>query len=150
MTAWITIVVAAITLLASCAARESPGSLPEGSSNDQDSQCLRRERLGFVDRAADINPTPTDMTAGAIRVLHSAIARTRTETGRFPGDLDELLARADQQHPFPPRREWLIDGWGNRLYYTAADSTYTLASAGADGTLGTEDDIRSAGPLTPC
>ena len=42
----------------------------------------------------------------------------------------------------------LLDQWGNTVAYTRVGDGYTLISAGADGKLGTDDDLVHYGPAT--
>lgn len=143
----------AFVLLAGCASAVAGTPLPGEEVVpllQEQRDCMREERVALTDRAADINPTPQDMTVLAFELLHSEISRVREATGSFPSNLEQLLVSADPQRPFPPRRAWLRDGWRRRIYYTPRDSVYVLSSAGSDGVPGNGDDLRSIGPLRKC
>ncbi len=57
-------------------------------------------------------------------------------TGRFPESTDLLHAPFDGDGP-----NWPLDRFGKKLEYRTDADEVTLASAGADGIFGTEDDI---------
>ncbi|MDR0994306.1 MAG: type II secretion system major pseudopilin GspG [Verrucomicrobiota bacterium] len=81
----------------------------------------------------------------AISNIESAIDRYEMDCARLPDSLQNLITQSNEKNwdgPYIRKAESLKDPWGNDYQYTKQGKTYTVASAGADGNFGTEDDIK--------
>lgn len=107
-------------------------------------------RMSFSTRmpAADEHRRRTELQFSA---LHEVIGRFTCEKGTPPRELKELLslgAPATTPSEFlRPKRELLIDVWGNPVEYAVTGATYILRSRGADGKRNSSDDLTSEGTL---
>ena len=76
-----------------------------------------------------------------IRILSNAVDSYRTLNGRKLPYTLETLTRG----PAPIIKEVPKDPWGNEYVYTkTGPRTFEIVSAGIDGRVGTEDDVRAA------
>jgi hypothetical protein len=66
-----------------------------------------------------------------------AVELYKKETGRYPDSLEQLIAQKRIRG-----KSIIEDAWGNTYLYTKSDDSYTLFSAGPDGTPYTSDDVR--------
>jgi hypothetical protein len=79
-------------------------------------------------------------TRGTMETIGRALAAHAVDRGGYPagGTARDLLAALSPA--FLPAAQ-AIDAWGNELHYSSDTRTYTLTSAGADGRVGTDDDV---------
>lgn len=82
-------------------------------------------------------PDPIQRTHARVREFAWMIDQFRSEQGRLPSNLEELLGAANQQVP----THFATDAWGNRITYETHGSTYEVRSIGEDGKAGTADDF---------
>jgi hypothetical protein len=140
---------AAILVLGLSGCAQQKGSrTPEDvidSTTAQDERPEDTTHAGFVDRQAEINPTPAQVTQRRLTILHSEIAKTRVLKGRLPFTLEEILSRPEPDPNVRPQPRWLLDGWERPIRYNG-DDPYELRSAGPDGVYDTADDMTSAQP----
>lgn len=86
-------------------------------------------------------------TAADMRTITNMLDLQYMRTGRYPSRQGfEGWMRASFRAG--PKRNMLEDNWGHLFVYRPgpARKSFELVSAGADGTLGTEDDLQSQGP----
>lgn len=83
---------------------------------------LTRERLALIDDW-----------------IHAAIARD----GKVPASLDAVHPPDADAARYVPLERFMRDGWGRAIeyQYTPETGSYELRSPGADGALGTGDDV---------
>jgi hypothetical protein len=69
--------------------------------------------------------------------IAQSLEKYKIHSGQYPTGLAELIGND------PLKRDWFLDSWENVMYYNSnADGLgYTLSSQGADGKLGTADDL---------
>lgn len=90
-----------------------------------------------------------DMTRARLNLLALSTEQSCRIKGRYPTSLDELFRLEMPEHvgrqcrPNPDRR---VDAWGHAFAYKMDGGVPTILSSGADGELGTEDDIKTASP----
>jgi len=85
--------------------------------------------------------SPETATYWRMREVRRAIAGYQARTGTIPQSLTQLCPEGGPCPATPPG-EPLVDAWGRPFRYERLTSgDYVLASAGADGTFGTTDDI---------
>lgn len=101
---------------------------------------------GFVDRRAEISPTPAEITARRFAILREEIQTVRTVAGVLPERLEEILQRHEPDPNLRPQRRWLLDGWETPFRYVRTQGSYELISAGPDRQFGTADDLVSVQP----
>jgi len=80
-------------------------------------------------------------TWATMNVVKTAIQQYQLNTASYPGDLTALQAG---KTPYLEPTKKLVDGWNNPLIYQTPGhdgQPFDLFSKGADGALGTPDDI---------
>lgn len=82
-----------------------------------------------------------------VQALKTAITQYYTDKRKYPDNLDVLVDTSGDKEPYIEGGEGaLIDPWGNKYEIkfkgNKKNSPY-IVSGGPDGTIGTEDDIRS-------
>ena len=87
-------------------------------------------------------------TTKALRSVKTALAVYKSQAGRFPASLDELLRGTDAfPDGFLPEKRMPFDAWNRAFVYepTADGASYALRSSGPDGVdqRGAGDDIKS-------
>jgi len=89
-------------------------------------------------------------TKVTLRATYDALEGYRSDTGKYPPSLRDLLVRPDNlkawKGPYLAGEASAIrDGWGNRLQYEGSGGKVTLQarvwSMGPDALEGTEDDL---------
>lgn len=93
--------------------------------------------LNFGSSSDDARNTDTRTAIGTI---DQAIQIYRMKTGYLPKSLNDLTVRINGEDPLLPHGI-LQDAWGNSFHYKVIDKKYTITSAGADGRMGSLDDI---------
>jgi hypothetical protein len=87
------------------------------------------------------------VTAGDLRNIVMMLDYDFARLGRYPTteEFDAWLNRNFKENQIKPKT---TDHWGNELRYSAGPDlkTFTLASNGADGKAGTDDDMTYTGP----
>ncbi len=81
----------------------------------------------------------------SIGAISTAIDLYETDNGRLPDSLQNLITKGSEPNwngPYLRKAESLTDPWGNEFQFSRQGNTYTVASAGPDGSFGTGDDIR--------
>lgn len=140
----------AILLTAAACARQTP--VPADQQSGQHSARAAENatqdsaKIGFVDRRAEISPTPEEVTVRLFTILHGEIRKVRTLTGALPASLEAILRREEPDPNLRPRRQWLQDGWETPFRYVRTGDSYELISAGPDRQFGTADDRVSSQP----
>ncbi|HJR66913.1 MAG TPA: type II secretion system protein GspG [Gemmatimonadaceae bacterium] len=81
---------------------------------------LTRERLALIDDW-----------------IRASIARD----GTVPASLDHVRPPEAEAAHYAPLERFLRDGWGRAIEYTPGTASYELRSVGADGIVGTPDDV---------
>lgn len=82
-----------------------------------------------------------------VQALKTAVTQYYTDKRKYPDNLDVLVDTSGDKEPYIEGGEGaLIDPWGNKYELkfkgNKKNSPY-IVSGGPDGTIGTEDDIRS-------
>ena len=82
-----------------------------------------------------------------VQALKTAVTQYYTDKRKYPDNLDVLVDTSGDKEPYIEGGEGaLIDPWGNKYEIkfkgNKRNSPY-IVSGGPDGTIGTEDDIRS-------
>ena len=82
-----------------------------------------------------------------VQALKTAVTQYYTDKRKYPDNLDVLVDTSGDKEPYIEGGEGaLIDPWGNKYEIkfkgNKKNSPY-IVSGGPDGTIGTEDDIRS-------
>ena len=69
--------------------------------------------------------------------ITQSLAKYKSSLGNYPASIAELVGND------PLKREWYQDSWGNEMNYSVNKDGlgYQLSSPGADGKLGTGDDL---------
>src|SRR6266571_327373 len=100
-----------------------------------------REWISLDELLAAINESRRRTTAQEMQQIADAIERYRAGNGSLPGARD-IVSLIDVLHPLYLNQLVREDGWGNPIEYeVTSNSTFKLTSPGADGRLGTADDI---------
>jgi hypothetical protein len=78
-----------------------------------------------------------NVTEKEMEQMTQSLAKYKSHSGQYPAGLTELIGND------PLKRDWFLDSWGNEMDYKVNTDGlgYTLSSSGADGKLGTADDI---------
>lgn len=79
-------------------------------------------------------------TLTSIGAIDQAVQIYNMKVGRLPRSLEDLTVGINDAAPLL-KAGALNDGWGQPFEYKLENKKYTITSAGADGTLGTEDDL---------
>jgi Type II secretion system (T2SS), protein G len=79
-------------------------------------------------------------TKGTMETFGRALSAYSVDKGGYPQGTD-IDAAAAALSPAFLRAPQVVDAWGNRLQYQSDGQSFTLSSPGADGTLGTSDDV---------
>lgn len=82
-----------------------------------------------------------------VQALKTAVTQYYTDKRKYPDNLDVLVDTSGDKDPYIEGGEGaLVDPWGNKYELkfkgNKKNSPY-IVSGGPDGTIGTEDDIRS-------
>lgn len=80
-----------------------------------------------------------------VKNLRLAANMYEVDNGKFPDSLQNLISKGSEINwngPYLEKEEIPKDPWGNEYRYTRQGNSYTVASAGPDGTFGTGDDIK--------
>ncbi len=117
-----------------CASDQRPPRAVIATADD--SLVARREAQVDADRIR------RGMTIINAQHLHEMISRFRLVRGRVPDKLEDLMTVEYTRYPRPDGM-WLMDGWGRPFTIFVGPKVYELRSVGADGKLGTEDDVVS-------
>ena len=82
----------------------------------------------------------------SVGAIGTAIDLYETDNGKLPESLQSLITKGAEPNwngPYLRKAESLKDPWGNEFHYSkTGDNTYTVASAGPDGSLGSWDDVK--------
>ena len=82
----------------------------------------------------------------SVGAIGTAIDLYETDNGKLPDSLQSLINKGSEANwngPYLRKAESLKDPWGNEFQYSkTGDNTYTVASAGPDGSFGTADDVK--------
>lgn len=82
--------------------------------------------------------------AASVKSLHEAVTSYYVKHKKLPTQLTQLTEGTDENPPIVEGGEGaLIDPWDNEYKFEVHGKRYVVISAGADGSFGTEDDIRS-------
>ncbi len=80
-----------------------------------------------------------------IDAIGLAIDTYEIDNGKYPRDLQNLLTSSGEpgwDGPYLKKADSApVDPWGNPYQFQAGEKTYTLTSAGPDGSFGSEDDV---------
>jgi general secretion pathway protein G len=80
-----------------------------------------------------------------IDAIGLAIDTYEIDNGKYPSGLQNLLTSSGEpgwDGPYLKKTDGVpVDPWGNAYQFQAGDKTYTLTSAGPDGSFGSEDDV---------
>jgi hypothetical protein len=87
----------------------------------------------------------------------SGADKVRLAEDRVIAIAEEVITYEVDHHRCPPNRDaliaggylsasFLVDPWGRSVTYWCTDEVTVVTSAGPDGLLGTDDDVRSPGP----
>ena len=80
----------------------------------------------------------------SIEAIGLAVNMYEVDNGKFPDSLQNLLTKGGEINWNGPYLEKSTkDPWGNDFQYTKNGNSYTIVSAGPDGTFGSEDDVKS-------
>lgn len=81
----------------------------------------------------------------SVGAIGTAIDLYETDNGKLPDSLQSLVTKGSEPNwngPYVKKAEALKDPWGNDFQYSKQGNTYTVASAGPDGSFGSADDIK--------
>lgn len=82
-----------------------------------------------------------------VQALKTAVTQYYTEKRKYPDNLDVLVDTSGDKEPYIEGGEGaLVDPWGNKYelkFKNNKKNSPYIVSGGQDGTIGTEDDIRS-------
>ena len=81
----------------------------------------------------------------SVGAIGTAIDLYETDNGKLPESLQSLITKGAEPNwngPYLRKAESLKDPWGNEFQYTKSGDTYTVASAGPDGSFGSGDDVK--------
>ena len=81
----------------------------------------------------------------SVGAIGTAIDLYETDNGKLPDSLQSLVTKGSESNwngPYVKKAEALKDPWGNDFQYSKQGNTYTVASAGPDGSFGSSDDIK--------
>ena len=81
----------------------------------------------------------------SVGAIGTAIDLYETDNGKLPESLQNLINKGGEPNwngPYLRKAESLKDPWGNEFQYTKSGDTYTVASAGPDGSFGSGDDVK--------
>ncbi len=80
----------------------------------------------------------------SIEAIGLAVNMYEVDNGKFPDSLQNLLTKGGEINWNGPYLEKATkDPWGNDFQYTKNGNSYSIVSAGPDGTFGSEDDVKS-------
>ena len=79
-------------------------------------------------------------TRGTMQTIATGLQAYAIDRSGYPKteSLDEMMSELVPAHLRGPVK---MDAWGRSFSYHGSDDTYTLISAGTDGSIGTGDDI---------
>ena len=80
-----------------------------------------------------------------VAVIEQAIDLYEVDNGKLPDSLQSLMTKGGEINwngPYLKKAEGLKDPWGNEYQYTKSGNSYTVVSAGSDGSFGSSDDIK--------
>jgi hypothetical protein len=79
-------------------------------------------------------------TRGTMETIGRALSAYAIDRGGYPtgGSVRDMLSALSPGYLPAPQA---VDAWGNELHYRSDARGYTLTSSGADGRIGTEDDL---------
>ena len=80
-----------------------------------------------------------------ISVIEGAVDVYEVDNGKLPESLQNLITKGSEPNwngPYIRKVESLKDPWGHEFQYTKSGDTYTVASAGPDGSFGSGDDVK--------
>ena len=81
----------------------------------------------------------------SVGAIGTAIDLYETDNGKLPESLQNLITKGAEPNwngPYLRKAESLKDPWGHEFQYTKSGDTYTVASAGPDGSFGSGDDVK--------
>ena len=81
----------------------------------------------------------------SVGAIGTAIDLYETDNGKLPESLQNLITKGSEPNwngPYLRKAESLKDPWGHEFQYTKSGDTYTVASAGPDGSFGSGDDVK--------
>lgn len=110
-----------------------------------------RDWISLDELLAAINEGRRRATSQSMQELSTGIEKYRTMNGMLPNARD-IVALTDILNPTYMTQLVREDGWGNPIMYeVTGPSTFRLVSRGADGRMGTADDIvmENGRTLTP-
>ncbi len=87
------------------------------------------------------------LTRERLDLLEDWIRASIARTGAAPASLEDVRPPEADAARYAPLGRFLRDGWGREIeyVYTPATRLYELRSAGADGAVGTGDDVTRRG-----
>jgi len=109
-----------------------------------------RDWISLDELLAAINEGRKRTTAEAMQQIGAGIEKYRSANGNIPSARD-IVALTDILYPTYMSMLVREDGWGNSIIFEVSGNTYRLISRGADGRIGTADDIivQNSQPATP-
>mgnify|MGYP003588548474 CR=1 FL=1 len=81
----------------------------------------------------------------SVGAIGTAIDLYETDNGKLPDSLQNLVTKGSEPNwngPYVKKAESLKDPWGNDFQYNKQGNSYTVASAGPDGSFGSSDDVK--------
>lgn len=81
----------------------------------------------------------------SIKNISLAVNMYELDNGKFPDSLQNLLTKGGEINwngPYLEKGLLPKDPWGNEFQYTKQGDSYTIASAGPDGSMGSADDVK--------
>ena len=93
---------------------------------------------------AHIDKTNVTAAKATVQSVSEAVTSYYIAKKKMPTSLNQLVEGSDDDPPILEGGEGaLLDPWDNELKYEQKGKRYVVISAGPDGEMGTEDDIRS-------
>jgi len=110
-------------------------------------QLGNRGWINVNDLLATFNEGRRRDTSASLQKLVAGINNYRTKTGALP-NITDIVQLTDLLHPNYMTELVRVDGWGRPIEVGMSGTTFRLLSRGADGRLGTPDDV-SVSPAAP-
>lgn len=93
-----------------------------------------------------VGQAQTNAAKASVQAISMAVDLYELDNGKYPDSLQSLINKGSEINwngPYLKKSEIPKDPWGNEFQYTKQGSSYTISSAGPDGSFGSGDDITS-------
>ncbi len=93
-----------------------------------------------------VGQAQSNAAKASVQAIVMAVDLYELDNGKYPDSLQNLINKGSEINwngPYLKKSEIPKDPWGNEFQYTKQGSSYTITSAGPDGSFGSGDDISS-------